>query len=166
MNHTANLKKTLRWLDLHFEETILIVFLALIAGIELMQVIIRKLPFVPALTWAEELCRFLWIGSVFVSLPYSIRTGSMLRVTALGDLLSERGKRALDIVSEFVTLAAMVLCVASSVSVVRGVAKSGETSPAMLWPMWVVYSVVLIGFVLASLRSAQMLIAEIMQSKK
>ena len=84
------IRKLLTWLDGHFEETLLMAFLAAIAVVELMQVIIRKLPFVPALTWAEEFCRFMWIWSVFISLPYTIKTGTMLRVTALSDILSQR----------------------------------------------------------------------------
>ena len=42
-----------------------------------------------------------------------------------------------------------------SVAVVGGIQASGEASPAMLWPMWIVYSVMLIGFVLAVLRGLQ-----------
>ena len=156
-NHSKD-RQWLCWLDLHLEETLLTVFLVLIAAVELMQVIIRKLPFVPALTWAEEFCRFMWIWSVFISLPYTVRNDSMLRVTALGDLLSEKGKRILELTTDLIVLAAMVFCAVSSVPVVAGIAKSGETSPAMLWPMWVVYSFVLIGFVLASVRSFQRLI--------
>ena len=135
----------------------MIVFLVLIAVVELMQVVIRRLPFVPALTWAEEFCRFLWIGSVFISLPYTIRSGTMLRVTAFRDGLGEKGRKILDIAVDIVVLAAMVFCAAASFSVVDGIRRSGERSPAMLWPMWTVYSVVLIGFVLASLRSVQCL---------
>ena len=37
MNHTTTFKNSLHWLDAHFEETLLIVFLALIAVVELMQ---------------------------------------------------------------------------------------------------------------------------------
>ena len=114
MKEKKSLKKVLHWLDLHFEETILIVFLVLIAVIELMQVIIRRLPFVPALTWAEEFCRFLWIGSVFLSLPYTIRSGTMLRVTAFRDALGEKGKKILDIAVDTVVLAGMVFCAAAS----------------------------------------------------
>ena len=40
-------------------------------------------------------------------------------------------------------------------AVVGGIQASGEASPAMLWPMWIVYSVMLIGFVLAVLRGLQ-----------
>jgi len=78
--------KVLKWLDDHFEESLLVIFLVVICVVELAQVVIRKLPFVPALTWAEEFCRFMWIWSVFVSLPYTISKGNMLRVTVIPDL--------------------------------------------------------------------------------
>ena len=38
---------------------------------------------------------------------------------------------------------------------------SGETSPAMLWPMWIMYLIVIIGFVLGAVRSVQMAIIHI-----
>lgn len=65
--------KVVKWLDDHLEETFLVILLILISCVSLLQVIIRKIPFIPALTWAEELCRFLWIWSVFISLPYTLR---------------------------------------------------------------------------------------------
>lgn len=160
------IRKLLTWLDGHFEETLLMAFLAAIAVVELMQVIIRKLPFVPALTWAEEFCRFMWIWSVFISLPYTIKTGTMLRVTALSDILPQRGAELLDITVQAAVLAAMLVCAASSAPVVMGIAKSGETSPAMLWPMWTVYSFVLLGFALACIRSAQSLKEKIKKRKE
>ena len=84
-----SLNALIHWLDLHLEETFLVVMLVLIAGVTMLQVIVRKIPGMASLTWAEELCRFLWIWSVFLSLPYTIRTDSMLRVGVLKDLLPE-----------------------------------------------------------------------------
>lgn len=49
----------MKWLDLHFEESILIFFLVAISCVELVQVVARNVSFMPSLTWAEELCRFL-----------------------------------------------------------------------------------------------------------
>ena len=76
-----SLNALIHWLDLHLEETFLVVMLVLIAGVTMLQVIVRKIPGMASLTWAEELCRFLWIWSVFLSLPYTIRTDSMLPVS-------------------------------------------------------------------------------------
>ena len=53
--------KILRWLDAHFEEVLLAILLIVIACVSFLQVVIRKVPFIPALTWAEEFCRFCWV---------------------------------------------------------------------------------------------------------
>ena len=147
--------KVVKWLDEHMEEFLLVILLVVIACVSLLQVIIRKIPWIPSLTWAEEFCRFGWIWSVFLSLPYTIRMGNMLRVGVLLDMLPNAVRKTVNILVDIVTTACMGLLAYHSVAVVGGIQASGEASPAMLWPMWIVYSVMLIGFVLAVLRGFQ-----------
>lgn len=147
--------KVIKWLDEHFEETILIVLLVMISCVELIQVIFRNLPFVPALTWAEEFCRFCWIWSVFLSLPYTIRKGSMLRVNVLLDVFPQKVRTVLNIFVDLVTTASMILLGVTSISVIDKIMKSGETSPAMCWPMWIIYSVMFLGFFGGAVRGLQ-----------
>ena len=147
--------KTIKWLDEHFEETLLVILLVLISFVELIQVIVRNVPFIPALKWAEEFCRFCWIWSVFLSLPYTIRKASMLRVTVLLDLMPPKVKNVINIIVDLVTAATMCLLGVNSISVIQKIIKSGETSPAMKWPMWIIYSMMLVGFFLATLRGLQ-----------
>ena len=155
--------KAIKWLDQHFEEFFLVIFLILIAVVSLMQVIVRNIEVIPALTWAEEFCRFCWIGSVFLSLPYTIRTVSMLRVCVLLDLLPETAHKLINIAVYFITAACMALLAWYSVDVVSYLMESGEKSPAMLWPMWTVYSTMLIGFVLGFFRGIQQGVLHIMR---
>uniref|UniRef100_UPI003A8F476A TRAP transporter small permease n=1 Tax=Enterocloster clostridioformis TaxID=1531 RepID=UPI003A8F476A len=147
--------KVVKWLDEHMEEFLLVILLVVIACVSLLQVIIRKIPWIPSLTWAEEFCRFCWIWSVFLSRPYTIRMGNMLRVGVLLDMLPNAVRKTVNILVDIVTTACMGLLAYHSVAVVGGIQASGEASPAMLWPMWIVYSVMLIGFVLAVLRGLQ-----------
>ena len=79
--------RLIKWLDEHFEETLMIILLIIIACVTMIQVIVRKVPWLTSLTWAEEFCRFMWIWSVFISLPYTIRMENMLRVGVLVNLL-------------------------------------------------------------------------------
>jgi TRAP-type C4-dicarboxylate transport system permease small subunit len=130
--------KLLRWLDKYLEETLLVLFLVIIACVSLFQVAARNLPWLSALTWAEEFCRFCWIGSVFLSLPYTIQRGSMLRVNALMQLLPPRAGKGLELAVDLAVMAAMGLLAVCSVGVVGDIFASGETSPAMKWPMWCV----------------------------
>lgn len=126
--------KIIKWLDLHFEEFFMVVFLVLITVVSLMQVIVRNIEVIPSLTWAEEFCRFCWIGSVFLSLPYTIRNISMLRVCVLLDLLPETVHKLINIATYFITAACMALLAYYSVDVVSYLMESGEVSPAMQWP--------------------------------
>ncbi len=153
--------KAVKWLDEHFEETLLIVLLVLISCVELIQVIVRNIPFIPALTWAEEFCRFCWIWSVFLSLPYTIRKASMLRVNVLMDVFPKKVKNVINIIVDLVVSATMCLLGVNSITVIQRILKSSETSPAMKWPMWIIYSIMLVGFFLATLRGLQQAIIHI-----
>lgn len=147
--------KVMKWMDEHLEECLLVILLVVISVVSMLQVVIRKIPWIPALTWAEEFCRFCWIWSVFFSLPYTIRMGNMLRVGVLLDLLPDYIRKSINIVVDAVTTACMLLLAWNSVDVISTIKASGEASPAMLWPMWLVYSIMLIGFAMATVRGVQ-----------
>lgn len=153
--------KVIRWLDDHFEEVLLVIFLVMITIVSFLQVVIRKLPWIPALTWAEEFCRFAWIWSVFLSLPYTIKRSSMLRVTVLLDVMPNTVRKCLNIFVDVVIILSMALLFYYSVPLVRDRYISAETSPAMLWPMWTIYGSIVIGFALAVFRGVQTLIYHI-----
>lgn len=147
--------KAIRWLDKYFEEVLLVTLLVLISCVELLQVICREVPFLPTLKWTEEFSRFCWIWTVFLSLPYTIRNRNMLRVSILMDLLPNTARQICNIVVDLITSAAMLMLGWHSITTVRSVFESGETSPAMVWPMGIIYSVLLLGFFLGFLRGLQ-----------
>ena len=156
--------KTLKWLDEHLEEAILVVLLVLISCIELIQVIFRNLSFVDALTWPEEFCRFAWIWSVFISLPFTIRKASMLRVSVLVDMLPQAVRKIVNIVIDLINAVVMAILFRYSIDVIfgaKGIYTSGETSPAMTWPMWIIYISMLFGFGLGVFRALQMAVIHI-----
>ena len=155
--------KVIKWLDEHMEETLLVILLVVIAWVCLLQVIIRNIPWLPALTWAEEFCRFCWIWSVFLSLPYTIRKGNMLRVNVLMDMLPQAVRKVFNICVDLLTAASMGLLAYHSIAVVQKIAESGELSPAMLWPMSIVYAIMLIGYALGTLRGVQMAVIHVMK---
>ena len=154
--------KLIKWLDKHFEEYLLIFCLVAITVVMFIQVIIRKLPWIPALKWAEEFCRFAWVWSVFLSLPYTIKHASMLRVTALRDIMPPNVRRVLDIMVDIVIIAAMGMLLYYAVPLVGDRYLSGETSPAMQWPMWVMYCFMILGFGLGVFRGIQRLVCHVL----
>ncbi|MDO5343213.1 MAG: TRAP transporter small permease subunit, partial [Bacteroidia bacterium] len=103
------MKKTIHFIDEHFEETLLVIMLVLITLVEFLQVVIRNIPWIPALKWAEEFCRFCWIWSVFLSLPYTIKKASMLRVSVLLDAFSEKVRNTMNIAVDLINACIMAL---------------------------------------------------------
>ena len=153
--------KFLKWLDAHLEESLLILLLIAIVCVSFIQVIIRKLPWIPALTWAEEFCRYCLVWSVFLSLPYTIRKSSMMRVTVIRDLLPHTIWQLLNLFIDFITAVCMGILGFYSITVVKNIYASSEHSPAMLWPMWAVYSIMLLAFLLAFIRGVRKFIYHI-----
>ncbi len=101
--------RLIKWLDEHLEETLMIILLIIIACVTMIQVIVRKVPWLTSLTWAEEFCRFMWIWSVFISLPYTIRMENMLRVGVLVDLLPQAMKKIIGIIVDLINMFCMGL---------------------------------------------------------
>ena len=149
--------KVIRWLDKHLEETFLVIMLVLIACVSMLQVIVRKIPGMSSLTWAEEFCRFMWIWSVFISLPYTIRMENMLRVGVLKDLLPDLLKKIINLAVDVITAVSMAYLGYYSIDVYNNIARSREISPAMQWPMAFVYGFMVLGFFLAAVRAIQMI---------
>ena len=153
--------KALKWLDEHFEEIFLVIFLVLITCVSLIQVIFKKVPFLASLTWTDEFCRYMWIWTVFMSLPYTIRKGSMLRVSVLLDTLPQMVRKVINIAVDLVTAACMGLLTVHSIKVVGDI-----FATAMVVAMWIVYSVMLFGFAIATLRGIQMAVIHTMHFKE
>ena len=150
--------KAIKWLDDHFEEALLVICLVLITVICLIQVLCNKLPFLTALTWSEEFCRFCWIWSVFLSLPYTIKKSSMLRVSVVLDLMPQTARKVVNLAVDAIVAASMALMAFYSVEVISYIMSSGELSAAMRIPIWLIYSSIFIGFVLATLRGIQQIL--------
>ena len=148
------MKKFLRWLDHSFEEWILGVLLIGIAVILMLQIIMRSVIGV-SLTWAEEIARYFYVWSVFLSLGYTIRINNILRVDLLLDCLPKQIRKVVEIALDALSAALYLYFAYYSVSVVSKVQISGQTSPALEIQMYLVYAIIPFGFALASLRSVQ-----------
>jgi len=153
--------KAVKWLDEHFEEAIIIFLLVVISVVELMQVVCRNVPGIPALSWAEEMARYAWIVTVFISLPYTIRTSSTLRVTALVEAFPWKVYNVINVVVDLITAAALGILAWTSITVIGQVQAGGSVSPAMQIPMWIMYVIIFIGFALGALRAIQMCVIHI-----
>lgn len=143
----------IKWLDEHFEESILILLLATISCIMMMQILART--FSSSFTWPEEFSRYCYIWTVFLSLGYTIKKGNMLKVGILMDLLPQKLRRTIEILVNILMLVMFVILFRYAIIYTGKIKASGQFSPAMNVPMWMMYMSTIIGFGLAAIRMVQ-----------
>ena len=149
----------IKWLDEHFEESILVVLLALISSVMMAQIIARN--FFNSMTWPEEFSRYCYIWTVFLSLGYTIKKGNALKVGIVMDLLPQGVRRSIEILVNLIMLVLFVIFFRYSIIYTNIIKLAGQVSPAMRIPMWMMYLSTIIGFGMASVRMVQEIIYNI-----
>lgn len=150
----VKLLKILRWLDQHFEEYVLSGLLVVIAVVMMLQVIMRYV-FNASLSWAEEASRYAFVWSALISIGYTIKENSILKVDTLVESLPAGLKHLLvTSINVSVTLFFGYLFI-NSIPAIQRVIRTGQTSPALKIPLGWIYFAAIAGFFLATVRSVQ-----------
>lgn len=146
--------KIIKWLDEHFEEYILSALLVVIAVVMMLQVIMRYV-FNASLSWAEEASRYAFVWSALISIGYTIKENSILKVDSLVEAMPGGLKKLMTgAINLSVTLFFGYLFI-YSIPAVQRVIKTGQTSPALKVPLGLIYFAAVAGFFLATVRSIQ-----------
>ena len=117
--------KTLKFLDKHLEEFIMVLLLSSIVVIMLFQ-IIRRYIFNDSLSWSEEFCRYCFIWMMFVAFSYSARLGSDLRVDALISMLPQGCRNIIEIINLILCIMVAGFLFYHSFGTVAGVMETGS----------------------------------------
>jgi TRAP-type C4-dicarboxylate transport system permease small subunit len=146
--------KILKWLDESFEETIMTICLIMITLVMGYSVIMRYI-FNDALSWAEEICRYLFVYSALLSVPLCLRRRSSVKIDIIMLKLPPLLQKLLLLAGDAFMLAFFGYMLNASFGVVGVVYRSGQTSPALLIPMYFIFASAVIGFALAMMRIVQ-----------
>lgn len=145
----------LKKIDEKFEETLMGLFLVAISCIILLQIVMRLMKM--SLSWPEELARYMYVWSVFLSLACTVRNRTALRVDLVIHLFPEKLKKVAETLLPLLDAAFFLTLFHHSLRVITAVKMSNQTSPALEIPMYLVYLIVPAGFFLAGLRALQQL---------
>lgn len=157
--------KSLKWLDENLEKVILGVLLTLMILIMGVQVVARY-AFNSSLTWSEELTRYLFVWSAFLSLPYTIRTNIALKIDHLFTVIPAGVKKALYAMGYLLMFVFFIFMFKNAIGVVQSSMNSGQKSPALGLPMYLIQLSSLVGFGLAIIRTLQALIITVKAPKE
>lgn len=145
--------KVLKWIDNYFEETLMAIMLAAITLITFVQIFMRFI-IGQAMSFPEELCRYIFIWLSFLGISYSIKVGNSLKVDIL-ETFVPKIKTVLNVIQNIIFFAFCVVMIWQGFIAVGKIVAYNQTSAAMGLPMWIVYAAFLTGCVLAILRLIQ-----------
>lgn len=148
------MKKLWKWLDENFEECLLMLLLVLMTVVMFAQIIMR-FAFKASMSWPEEFCRFCFVISGFLSIGYCIRRDRMLKVDILMGFFPDSVRKIFDLAGRFITLIFFAYFSYYGYFAMMNSVRGGMKSPAMEWPMYILYGSVFVGAVIGVLRQIQ-----------
>lgn len=153
------MKKILHWLDQYLEEALLGIFLLAMTLIMGIQVFCRYV-LQTSLSWSEELTRYLFIWSGFLSVSYCTKYCISIKIEQFAASLSRRNKAILKVVNHTIELVFFVYMIPFAWSFFMSSVHNGQVSPALQIPMYWVQAAPFVSFVLVSIRIIQRWIIE------
>ena len=109
------------------------------------------------LTWAQELCIYMFVWMAKFGAAYGVRTGIHIGVDVLVANVGATAQRRL--ISAALSLGAAFTAVIAAVGTrwVLFIRDTGQVSPDLEWPMWIVYLCIPLGSALMCYRFLQVL---------
>lgn len=114
--------------------------------------VIGRFVFAQSIYFTEELNQFLIVLVTFVGLSYAARKGRHIRMSAVYDQLSDRGRKILMIVIAASTALVMFVLAYYAYEYIARLAKLGKVTPSLQVPLWLTYLWVPIGFVITGIQ--------------
>lgn len=154
----------LKWLNDNIEEFLMAILLCLIVIIMGLQVIMRYV-FNSSLPWSEELVRYFFVWTSFLSLSYCIKNESSIKVVQLINIMPKRVQYYMKVITNIIILLFLILLTKISIEVVVNTYLKHTTSPAVGLPMYLVQFSTVLGFILSVIRIIQSSLVTIKHSK-
>ena len=156
--------KLVKWLDKHLEEILLVALLfvmMIIMGIQ----ILARYALGNSLSWSEEITRFCFIWTGFLSISYCVKNSKSIKIEQFVEWFKDDfgglGVHVLRLVSYTIGLVLFGYLIPFAYHFVRASYMGKAASPAVGIPMWIVQSITVISFGLCEIRLLQKLISRI-----
>jgi TRAP-type C4-dicarboxylate transport system permease small subunit len=159
------MKKVLKWLDEHFEESMIVALLTVMTFSIFYQVIMRYI-FSNAPSWTEELTRYAFIWCAYFGVSLGIKKDAHISVMAVINLLPKKGQKVMHIVANLIFLAFAVIILVLGYQTMVTVASLGRRSPALEIPMYLVYAALPVGFICIVVRLIQAIYKQVRNFKQ
>lgn len=141
-------------IDEHAEDYILVVLMSIMTLVIFIQVVMRYV-FKNSLSWSEEMARYLFVWLSYLSISYGIKHRKHVKIEAALHLFPRKTRPYVVIIGDIVTLFWSVFIIVTGWVMTQKVLASGQTSPAMSIPMYIIYFAPCLGYNLSAIRTVQ-----------
>ena len=97
------------------------------------------------ITWGEELARYCMIWILFVGISAAAKKGEHFCVTAFILFMPHKLQRALIVVRMILMTGFTLFVTRFCIVILKNQMMMGQITPSLKWPMWLMYTAVLIG---------------------
>ena len=156
-------KKILTHFDSNFERYIMAVLLALLTCTVAYDVICRYV-LDAGQAFVQELARYTMMFMIFVGIPYGMKYSAHLRADIIASFLPKT-KKVFDVVGDAFMVVFGLLLIIWGLPKFQYVMEMGQTSAVLRLPIWILYFVFWLGWVLMCARFAQKYILKIYRFK-
>ena len=149
--------KILKWLNDNLEQTILLILLfgmTIVMGIQ----VTARYVFSSSLSWSEEITRYMFIISGFISASFCIKRGVSVKIDQLMGMLPGKGVHYMRLVSYMIQLLFFSYLIPFAWNYVCSGIASGQLSPACGIPMYLIQLSTVVSFVLCCFRLIQKIV--------
>jgi C4-dicarboxylate transporter DctQ subunit len=108
--------------------------------------------------YGEEISRYLFIGCIFIGVSIGVREKAHLGIDSIVKMMPEKVSKIIQLIADMVSTFVYIVLTILAFRFIIIIKGFGQSSPAMIFlPMYGVYSLLFLGFILSSLRSIMML---------
>ena len=148
------LKKIGKWLEANFEETILVVLLVVMSVLMFVNVVLRYV-FKSGIIWSDEVCRYCFVITAFLAVPYCIRKRNLMRMDSVQKALPFKARFIVEAVVNAIIVAFFTYYSVTCITTIQKQHKMGAETEILLFPMYIIYIVIMACYVLSVIRAVQ-----------
>ncbi|MCC8195171.1 MAG: TRAP transporter small permease subunit [Deltaproteobacteria bacterium] len=106
--------------------------------------------------WGEEVARYVMVYLGYIGIALAMKRRAHIGVAVLTDMVkSKTGKRVIILIQAVVILAFCCIISGFLLTIIGKQLVVGQTSPALMLPIWVPYAAVPLGMILLAIRTIQ-----------
>ena len=157
--------KTVRWLDEHLEEYMVVILTSIMTILLFLQVLFRFVLNLP-LAWVEEISLYSMVWLCYFGCSLAIKKRDHLKMEIITNFLRPKAKKVFDLISLVLFFAFAVFVLYHVTLLTADILQRGQVTAVLEIPKWIPYAGVPVAFLLMLIRMIQDFVRTISEMKE